>query len=437
MTINKIPVRRVATVVFLAIAWVLLAVLQASAAQIQLAWDPNSETDIAGYIVQYGPSTAPYTLSVDVGNATSWTLASATAGATYNFRVVAYNVAGERSDASVPVTATAGSATSPTLAADRASLAFGIIAGVPVSRTALQTLRLTQTGAGTVTWTAASNSAWLQVSPASGTGSGELTVSLVPGAAPGGGTASASISIAATGASNVIAPIAVSLNVIPAQNSTAPTGVIDTPADNAAGVTGSLAITGWAIDDVDVAKVRILRDPVAGEPAGQLVYIGDATMVEDARPDVATLYPGLPRSYRAGWGYLLLTNMLPSLGNGTFRFSAYADDVDGHSTLLGSRTVTCANSSATQPFGAIDTPAPGATVAGNAYTSFGWVLDRAPRRADVPGGGAVSVFIDGNLVGSPSGWSARSDISGLFPAAQFPGVANATAWSPLQPWQAL
>jgi fibronectin type III domain protein/BACON domain-containing protein len=430
MTSNRIPVRRITAVLALAIAWVLLAVLQASAAQIGLAWDPNPETDIAGYVVEYGPSSAPFTQSVDVGNVTSWTLSSASAGATYQFRVVAYNTGGERSDASASVTATAGGATAPsgpTLAADRPSLVFSFIAGAPVSRTAPQTLRLTQTGAGTVTWTAASNSAWLQVSPASGTGSGALTVSLVPGSAPASGSASASITITATGASNVIAPIGVSLNVLPAQISTAPIGTIDTPANNVAGVTGSLAITGWAIDDVDVTTVRILRDPVAGEAPGALVYIGDATQVEDARPDVATLYPNVPRSYRAGWGYLLLTNMLPSLGTGTFRLYAYADDADGHSTLLGSRTVTCANSSATQPFGAIDTPAPGGTVAGSSYTSFGWVLARGPRRADVPGGGTVNVLIDGTVVGSPSGWAARSDISGLFPSAQFPGVGSAVA----------
>jgi hypothetical protein len=204
-------------------------------------------------------------------------------------------------------------------------------------------------------------------------------------------------------------------------------GVVDTPANNVTGVTGSMAMTGWAVDDVDVTRVRIVRDPVAGEAAGQLVYVGDATLVEDARSDVAATYPSLPRSVRAGWGYLLLTNMLPGLGNGTYRLHAYADDMDGHSTLLGTRTVTCANNSATHPFGAIDTPTPGETVSGNNYVAFGWVLTRAPRRADVPGGGSVSVVIDGAFVGSPSGWASRPDLSALFPAAQYPGVGSALA----------
>jgi hypothetical protein len=34
----------------------------------------------------------------------------------------------------------------------------------------------------------------------------------------------------------------------------------------------------------------------------------------------------------------------------------YAQDVEGLTTLLGTRTMTCANASATLPFGAIDTP---------------------------------------------------------------------------------
>ena len=87
--------------------------------------------------------------------------------------------------------------------------------------------------------------------------------------------------------------------------------------------------------------------------------------------------------------------------------------------------MTCTNASATQPFGAIDTPTPGETVGGGAYTSFGWVLARGPRRADVPGGGTVTVVIDGVAVGSPAGWSARSDLSSLFPAGQYPGINNA------------
>jgi len=45
-----------------------------SAAQITLAWDANSESDVAGYKVYYGTASGKYTHSVDVGNVTQTTL---------------------------------------------------------------------------------------------------------------------------------------------------------------------------------------------------------------------------------------------------------------------------------------------------------------------------------------------------------------------------
>jgi hypothetical protein len=427
MTLQTVSLRRMLAVLVLLMSSIGFAAGRASAAEIKLAWDSNTEPDIAGYVVQYGPASAPYSQQVDIGKVTTWTLTSATAGVSYTFRVVAYNTTGLFSDPSASVTAIAAGTVLPTMSVDRTALNFGVLGGTAATRTASQTVRLTQTGAGTVTWTAASNSAWLQVSPASGSGSGALTVSLVPAAVPAS-AASAAITVTVSGAANTIAPIPVSVKPMPAGSTTAPTGAVDSPANNITGVTGSLAITGWAVDDVDVTGVRILRDSFGAEPPNQLVMVGAATLVDDARPDVAAAYPSLPRNYRAGWGYLLLTNMLPGLGNGTFKFYAYADDVDGHSTLLGTRTVTVSNNSATLPFGTLDTPLPGETVGDSVYTSFGWVLARAPKRADVAGGGTVSVVVDGAIVpGTPTGWSARSDLSALFPAAQYPGITNAVA----------
>lgn len=404
--------------------WLLLAPATADAAQITLAWDPNPEADLAGYLVEYGPSTAPFSLSADVGNVTEWTLASAAPGTNYVFRVLAYNTRREYSAPSSPISTATTTPGGPTLTGDRTALTFGI-RGTSVLTTA-QTVRLTQTGAGPVTWTATSSAAWVQISPATGAGSGAFVVTLDAASAPANG-ALATISIAAAGSSNVVNPIQVTVNRISASSTAAPIGAIDTPLQNATGVTGSIAITGWALDDVDVSRVRIYRDPVIGETPGQPVYIGDATRVEDARPDVAALFPAYPANYRGGWGYLALTNMLPNLGNGTFRLLVYAEDGDGHATLLGTRTITCTNATATLPFGAIDTPAPGETVGGGIYATYGWVLARGPKRADVPGGGNVTVLIDGTPIGTPTGWAARGDLTGLFPVSQYPGVPTALA----------
>ena len=121
----------------------------------------------------------------------------------------------------------------------------------------------------------------------------------------------------------------------------------------------------------------------------------------------------------------MLSLFLPNLGNGTFRLHAIAEDSDGHATTLGTKTITCNNSSATAPFGAIDTPGQGATVSG-VVGNFGWVLARGLRRADPPGGGTVQVLIDGAVASFvPGGWNSRSDLSALFPAAEYPGINTA------------
>jgi hypothetical protein len=240
------------------------------------------------------------------------------------------------------------------------------------------------------------------VSPASGTGSATLTINVAfSSSVAAAGTKSGAITLAFDGAANTAGPVAVSLKTISNGTTHAPTGAFDTPTNGTTGVTGSIPVTGWAIDDVEVTRVRILRDPVAGEGAAQ-IFIGNAVFVDGARVDIATGNPGAPRNTRAGWGYLMLTNFLPSQGNGTFKLYAYADDADGHTTLLGTKTITCDNAHAITPFGAIDTPAQDEVVSGN-VNNFGWVLAR------------VNVVIDGAVVGTPAGWTNRSDLTTLFP----------------------
>ncbi len=269
---------------------------------------------------------------------------------------------------------------------------------------------------GGCAWTAASNAAFVTVSPPSGNGSGAVTFAI--DANPGGAARVATLTIA--GQTFTISQAGLVASASP------PFGVIETPLDNAAGVTGSIPVTGWALDDVQVTAVKIYRDPVAPQEApGMLVFIGEATFVPGARPDVAAAYPATPFNTRAGWGYLLLTNVLPNQGTGVFRLHVYAQDYEGNQTLLGMRTITCANSTATTPFGAIDTPAQDGVVSGTVANNFGWVLSRGPRRADPPGGGTVRVVIDGLAVGSPSGWTSRADLTALFPPANYPGVSTA------------
>jgi hypothetical protein len=200
---------------------------------------------------------------------------------------------------------------------------------------------------------------------------------------------------------------------------TVPFGSFDTPASGTTGVTGAIPVTGWALDDVRVRKVEIYRSPLAGEPTSPngKVYIGDTTFVPGARPDVEGAFANFPFAARAGWGYMLLTNFLPAGGNGTTTLHAYASDDDGHSTLLGSKAITCSNATATKPFGTIDTPGQGETVSGT-VVDFGWAL--TPQPAAIPtDGSTITVYVDGAPAGHPTYNQYRSDIATLFP-----GYAN-------------
>lgn len=80
----------------------------AEASSMTIAWDPNTEPDIAGYVVAYGSAPGQYDASVDVGPTTTWTLGNAVDGRTYYFTVYAYNGTGVTSDPSEEVSGTAG-----------------------------------------------------------------------------------------------------------------------------------------------------------------------------------------------------------------------------------------------------------------------------------------------------------------------------------------
>jgi hypothetical protein len=185
-------------------------------------------------------------------------------------------------------------------------------------------------------------------------------------------------------------------------------------------VTGAIPVTGWALDNTGVTKVEIYRDPMPGEPTrpNGKVYVGDGTFIPGARPDVAAAYPAYPNADRAGWGIMLLTNMLPGQGNGPFTLYAYAYDGEGHTTMLGTKAITCSNATATLPFGTLDTPGQGETVSGSAYVVFGWAL--TPQPGMIPtDGSTIQVYVDDVPRGHPVYNLYRADIATLFP-----GYAN-------------
>ncbi len=71
-----------------------------------LAWDPNTEPDLAGYRVYYGLESGDYINFVDVGKATHYSLGNLLEDTTYYIAITAYDTVGNESDFSGEVSGT-------------------------------------------------------------------------------------------------------------------------------------------------------------------------------------------------------------------------------------------------------------------------------------------------------------------------------------------
>jgi hypothetical protein len=69
----------------------------ATAAQVTIAWDPNTESDLAGYRIHYGTASGSYSVHTDVHNVTSCTVTGLADGQTYYFAATAYDTSGNES----------------------------------------------------------------------------------------------------------------------------------------------------------------------------------------------------------------------------------------------------------------------------------------------------------------------------------------------------
>ncbi|MBL0156488.1 MAG: hypothetical protein IPP47_05225 [Bryobacterales bacterium] len=387
--------------------------------------------------------TVPAGLTLVSMAGTGWTCAATTctrsdtlaAGAAYPAIAVAVNVASNATTPKINSVAVSGggSATASTtdstviltttvpvtLSLSRTRMAFGGSATVSAI-TPAQEVVLGMAGASTNSWTAASSGGWLGVTPTSGQGPGRLSVFVVPSALPPAGTYTRSITVNAAGATN--GPILLTATLTVKPTTALPFGYFETPPDNTTGISGSIAVTGWALDDVGVKQVTIWRDPVGPEPTypNGYIYIGDSLFVPGARPDVEATFSTSPNAYRAGWGYMMLTNALPAKGNGVFTLHAIAVDEEGNSTKLGSKTITVDNLHSVKPFGAIDAPAPGQTVSG-LFANSGWALTPQPARIPLDGS-TVWVNVDGINIANALFGQLRPDVASIFP-----GYANSNS----------
>jgi len=70
---------------------------KAFAAQVALAWDPNTEADLAGYKIHYGNTSGSYSAHIDVHNVTNYTITGLVEGQNYYLAASAYDSSGNES----------------------------------------------------------------------------------------------------------------------------------------------------------------------------------------------------------------------------------------------------------------------------------------------------------------------------------------------------
>jgi hypothetical protein len=91
--------------------WLITVTTSATAGQAVLIWDPNSETDLAGYKVYIGTASSTYTQVLDVGltgspDTPQYIISGLIEGTTYFFAVTAYDASFNESTLSREVTKT-------------------------------------------------------------------------------------------------------------------------------------------------------------------------------------------------------------------------------------------------------------------------------------------------------------------------------------------
>ncbi|MEN6475196.1 MAG: PKD domain-containing protein [Syntrophaceae bacterium] len=87
------------------LAMLFLFPLSVIAASLQVSWNANTETNLAGYKVYYGTTSGTYATAVNVGKVTSYTIPSLSTGKTYYVALTAYDTSSNESDKSTEISA--------------------------------------------------------------------------------------------------------------------------------------------------------------------------------------------------------------------------------------------------------------------------------------------------------------------------------------------
>jgi uncharacterized protein (TIGR03437 family) len=166
-----------------------------------LAWTATASA--AWLSVSPASGTAPSTLSVSVSTA-------GLSPGTYTGSVQVSASGASNTPLSVAVTLTVIALAPPVLAVAPQALSFNYSVGGAAP--AAQTVSITNTGSGALTWTASATAYWIALTPASGSAAGTLSVSINP-ANLAAGTYTAAVQITAAGATGSPASVTITLAV--------------------------------------------------------------------------------------------------------------------------------------------------------------------------------------------------------------------------------
>ncbi|HJT21836.1 MAG TPA: fibronectin type III domain-containing protein, partial [Nitrospira sp.] len=117
-----------------------------------------------------------------------------------------------------------------------------------------QTLNISNTGGGTLNWSAGDNASWLSVSPASGTANGAITIGAATGSLAAG-TYNGTVTVSAVGATAVSVPVSFtvaappSVNLSPATLSFTATQGAANPSNQNVTVTSTGGTVNWTASD--------------------------------------------------------------------------------------------------------------------------------------------------------------------------------------------
>jgi len=339
----------------------------ASAMDVKLQWDPNTESDLAGYRVYYGTDVFAGPVQLDVANQTVATISSLDPAQNYSFAVVAYNTSGlESSYSNIVAVAGSNSLTTAVTAPANNATVSGIVS---VAASASDAVGVTKVefyvnGILQATDTVAPYVySWNTSVLASG------TYTLMTKAYNAAGNVSQS--------SNVM--------VSTVNDTTAPTVSLTAPG-NSSTLSGTVAITASASDNIGVSKVEFYSN-------GTLLFAGNVT------------------PYTYNWN-------TASVANGSYTLTAKAYDNAGNIGQSSSVLVTVLNNAAAPTVTAFTMPttASSTVVTISSFTATdntavtGYLVTET---AAIPAANAV-------------GWSASVPASFTFSST---GVKTAYAWA--------